>query len=148
MSKQTVQLNEHTHDSVVEMMNSVDTENKVVALSCIENVDFNGNLVYILLLKRQGKATAAEWTEHAPKATGMLKALGVNMEEPVTWKDILDVLIKQKASPDHMQFYLDRYAVNLYTSIKGLGYEFIDRLEITLKLKSNDQQSRATSESI
>lgn len=147
MKETAVQLNAETHDNIVDMINSVDKENRVVALTCIENVDFNPNLVYILLLKKQGDASSAEWKEYAPNTSGMLKGLGINIEEPLTWKQMLNVMGKQQVPEKDIQFYLDRYVKYLYNSIRNLGYDFIDKLEITLKLKSNGQQNRTTSES-
>ena len=50
-----IELNQSIFENVSAMLASVDPENKVVALSCIENVDFNENIAYILLLKKQEK---------------------------------------------------------------------------------------------
>lgn len=149
MNPENIVLNRETHDSILGMMNSPDTENKVVALNCIENVDFNTNLTYIMILKRAGNATAAEWQEHAPKASKMLQGLGIKLDTALTWKQVLEILVKRNVPPEDIQFYLDRFAGQLFTSIKGLGYEFIDTLEIKLKVKTaNGEQSRTISESV
>lgn len=150
MTPETVTLKADTFDNVLAMLNSVDTENRVVGLSCIDNVDFNTNLVYIMLLKKQGdKATTADWKEHAPKTTQMLTSMGVNMDNALTYKQILEILVKRNVPPEDIQFYLDKFVRTLHTSIKGLGYEFIDSLEINLKLKTaNGEQTGSISENI
>jgi hypothetical protein len=150
MTPETVTLKAETFDNVLNMLNSVDPENRVVALSCIENVDFKTNLVYIMLLKKQGdKATTAEWKEHAPKVCQMLSSININLDNALTYKQILEILTKHKVSAEDIQFYLDKFARTLFTSIKGLGYEFIDSLEINLKLKTaNGEQIGTISESI
>jgi hypothetical protein len=149
MNPEQVVLSKDTHDNIVSMMKSVDTENRVVALNCLENVDFNSNLTYILLLRMQGEATQAEWHEHAPNVTKMLKGIGIGNDSALTWKQILNVLIKRKVPAEDIQFYLDRFATHLSTSIKGLGYDFIDTVEIKVKVKTeHGEQSRTISESV
>jgi len=142
-------LSKDTHDNIVDMMKSVDTENRVVALNCIENVDFNKNLTYILLLRKQGEASASEWKEHAPNTSKMLTGIGINLDSSLTWKQVLEILIKRKTPAEDIQFYLDRFAGHLFTSIKGLGYDFIDTLEIKVKVNTeHGEQSRTISESV
>lgn len=149
MNPEQITLNAETHDSILAMMDSPDTENRIVALNCIENVDFNKNLTYIMILKRQGKASEAEWKEHAPKASQMLQGLGIKLDAALTWKQVLELLVKRGVPPEDIQFYLDRFANQLFGSIKSLGYEFIDTLEIKLKVKTpNGEQSRTISESL
>jgi hypothetical protein len=149
MSPEQVVLSKDTHDNIMDMMKSVDTENRVVALNCLENVDFNKNVTYILLLRMQGEATQAEWSEHAPNASKMLRGLGINVDSSLTWKQILGVLIKRKVPAEDIQFYLDRFATHLSGSIRGLGYDFIDTIEIKVKVKTeHGEQSRTVSESV
>ena len=40
--------------------------------------------------------------------------------------------------PVHIQFYLDQFLGHIADSIKGLGYDFIDELELSVKLKTKD----------
>jgi hypothetical protein len=149
MNPEQIVLNKDTHDNIMEMMKSVDTENRVVALNCLENVDFNTNITYILLLRMKGEATQAEWTEYAPNASKMLRGIGINLESAITWKQVLNVLIKRKVLAEDIQFYLDRFATHLSGSIKGLGYDFIDTIEIKVKVKTeHGEQSRTVSESV
>src|SRR5687767_7707008 len=107
MTPDTLVLNAQTCDNILGMINSVDQENKVVALSCIDNVDFSENLTFILILKKEGQATSAEWTEHAPNTSKMLKSIGVNMDTTLTFKKVLEILVERKVPRDHIQFYLD-----------------------------------------
>jgi hypothetical protein len=139
-----IALNAETCDNILQMMNSVDGENKVVALSCIDNVDFNKNLTYILILKKQSSASTADWKEFAPNTTKMLTGIGVDVDSVLSYKQVLEILVKRKVPTEDIQFYLDRFAKYLYSSIKGLGYDFIDTLEIKLKLKTDDGEQTHT----
>jgi hypothetical protein len=149
MNPETIKLTSETHDNIVEMMNSVDLENRVVALNCIENVDFKDNLVYILLLKKQGGASTSEWTTNAPHTCKLLKSIGVNLDTTLTWKQYLEILIKQDTTPDKIQFYLDRFVKVIHKSITALGYDFIETLEVKAKLKTkHGEQSGTISENV
>jgi len=146
---ETIKLTAETHDNIVEMMNSIDLENRVVALNCIENVDFNENLVYILLLKKQGGASSSEWSTHAPNTSKLLKGIGINLDTSLTWKQYLEILIKRDTTPDKIQFYLDRFVAVIHKSITALGYDFIETLEVKVKLKTkHGEQSGTISESV
>ena len=146
---ETIKLTSETHDNIVEMMNSVDLENRVVALNCIENVDFKDNLVYILLLKKQGGASTSEWTVNAPHTCKLLKGIGVNLDTTLTWKQYLEILIKHETPPDKIQFYLDRFVKVIHKSITALGYDFIETLEVKVKLKTkHGEQSGTISENV
>lgn len=133
-----IELNQSIFENVSAMLASVDPENKVVALSCIENVDFNENIAYILLLKKQGKASPEEWRQHAPTAYRLLKESGADVDGVITFKEALNILVKRKVKPVHIQFYLDQFLGHIADSIKGLGYDFIDELELSVKLKTKD----------
>lgn len=149
MSTEVITLNKETLDNILQMVNSVDQENKVVALSCLDGLDFNTNLVYLLFLKKEGNATGEDWKTHAPQTTKMLQALGVDMNGVITYRMIQDLLLKKQVSVEDFQYYLDRFARQMHNSIKNMGYDFIDSLEITIKLKEpHGEQSRTISESI
>jgi len=134
----------NAYDNVLKMINSVDTENRVVALTALDNVDFNKSLSYLLLFKKQGNASGAEWAEHAPKVTGMLKGIGINTDSVLTFKQILEIMVKRKVPVEDIQFYLNRFGDHLFNSIKNLGYNFIDTLEIKIKLKTEDGEQSTT----
>lgn len=149
MSEEKLVLTTETYDNVLRMMNSPDYENRTVALTCLDHVDFNTNLVHILNLKKEGNATAEEWRSQAPLTSKMLTSIGINLDTILTFKQIQETLIKRNAPIDHIQLYLNQFAKHIHGSIKGLGYDFIDSLEITIKLKSqNGEQSGTISESI
>lgn len=140
----SIELNQNTFKNVLAMLNSVDPENNVVALSCIENVEFNENIAYILLLKKMGvKTDNKQWMEHAPTAYKLLKESGADVTGNITFKEALNILVKRKVKPEDIQFYLNQFLDHLSDSIKGLGYDFIDELEITVKLKTKEGEHNA-----
>lgn len=140
-----VTLGKDTFPNILGMLESPDPENRVVALSCIDNVDFNSNITYILILKKEGtKATTHEWLEHAPNASKLLKGMGIELDKALTYKQILETIVKRKVPSEDIQFYLDSFGLKLFQSIKGLGYDFIDELEINIKLKTSDGEQTGT----
>lgn len=141
-------LNAETYDNILSMINSVDKENRNVALSCIENVDFSKNLVYIMMLMKQGNASPEDWKTNAPKIYGMLTASGLDPASVLTYKEIIHKLVERKVPPEDIGFYMDKFINHVHGSIKNLGYDYIEKINITLKLKTPDgEQSRTISES-
>ena len=134
----TTDLNQETHESMLAMMNSTDKENMVVALNCIENVDFDKSLVYILLLKKFSNASAEDWKSNAPKVSAKLKALEVDVDKPINFKKILQIIVQRKVPKDDIQFYLDRFGGYLFTTIKDMGYNYVESIEIKLKTDKNE----------
>lgn len=124
-----------TFDNVVDMMNSPDEENVVVGLECIENVDFKSNMTFILLLKKMANVTAEMWKEHAPETYNKLVSIDLQPEKPISYKQILETIIKYKVPERNLQFYSDQFARNLQQSMKKMGYDSIDEVEIILSFK-------------
>ncbi len=147
-STEQITLNAETYDNILSMINSVDQENKTVALSCIENVDFSKNLVYIMLLMKQGTATPEDWRTNAPKIYEMLQSAGLDPTSVLTYKEIIHKLVARKVPPEDIGFYMDKFINHVHSSIKNLGYDYIEKINITLKLKTPDgEQIRTISES-
>lgn len=147
MEKKIV-ITKESYDSIARMLNSNDEENQVVGLTTIENIDFKKNLVKILLLKKTCDVTVDIWKKHAPKTCAKLKKIGTDPSGIETYKSLLAVLIKNNADKNDIQFFLDIFSEHIFKSIKGLGFDFIEDTEITIKLKDNDKQNRVLSESL
>jgi len=137
-----------SYKSIANALNSKDEENHVVGLTTIENIDFKKNLVKILLLKKTCDVSPESWKKHAPKTFAKLKKIGTDPTVVETYKSLLSILVKNNASKDDIQFFLDIFSDHIFKSIKGLGFDFIDDTEITIKLKDNDKQNRVLSESL
>lgn len=132
-------------NTLITMGSSSDTENHLIALTLIENADFDKHLVYILLLKKLGQILPKTWEAEAPKSFAKIENV-MPKAGVITYKKIFEKLGAVKADKEQMIFFLDYFAKYLEKQCKMLGYDFIDSLEI--KIKSKDEpEPRITSES-
>lgn len=130
-------LSGENYTNVLGMLNSPDKENTVVGLNCIEAVDFKESLMYIMLLKKFSSASSEDWKTNAPKVTAELTKLGLDVDKPVTLKKILQTGLENKVPEVDINFYLKTFADYLTTTIKGLGYDYVEEIEIQLKSKED-----------
>jgi hypothetical protein len=138
-------INDDQFESLCNMLNSSDDQNVVLGLVTLENVDFTKSLTKILLLRKVCDVTPEYWKEHAPKTFKKLKS--VSQDKPLTYKEILKIIVKEKQSEENIQFFLNQFSKHITNSIKDLGFDFIEETEITIKLKNNDKTG-ITSQSI
>ena len=126
--------------NVVKMLESPDNENRILALSILEEQDFVGNLAFILLCKKHGHAGNEMWKENAPITFQKMSEIpGLDIEKQFTYKLILEALTKTKAPIPQIQFYLDEFSRYLLKQIQNLGYYFVEDVEMKLKIKDHDQ---------
>lgn len=122
-------------DNIAAMMNSQDKENLNVAFAVLENCNKKDSLVYLLLLKKDTKPKAEEWKTNAPETYKFLKNIGADPDKVITFKQGLNVLTAQKVPADDTQFYLKYFGNYIFESVKKMGYDFVEGVEVKLKVK-------------
>ena len=147
MSKSTqtdkVILTQEEYRNLLKMMTSDDTENHLLALSIIDNCNVIESKVIILLLKKMGKPTIDLWKEHASNVVKELKKTNLDIEKVITYQALLDHLLTTGSAEDQVTFFLKEFAEDLKNNIKSIGYNFIEDIEIELKLKDKDATTKA-----
>lgn len=123
------------YDNLYKMMISPDNQNAVLALSLLETVDFKNNLVPILLLYKKTSISSEYWKEHAPKLWAKLKKHGVSSDNPLTYKQILEIIKDKKVSEDQVNIFIQSVNDTLKNHLCDYGYDFIEKIEIKLKHK-------------
>lgn len=118
------------------MIMSEDTENGNLALSLLETVDFKKNMVLILTLYKKTNQTPDYWKKQAPKLWAKMKKAGVPEETPLTYKDMLKIMQEKKISHDQVNIFVQSVNDTLMQDLALYGYDFIDKIEITLKPKT------------
>ena len=128
-------LDASTFANVRGMLDSADQENVNVALAVIENCNRKASLVYILLLKKICKPNGETWKKQAPEAYKFLKTIGADPDKVCQYKQILKILGAQKAPEKDIQFFLDYFGEYVFKSVKDMGYDFVEGIEIKLNVK-------------
>lgn len=140
-----------THErytNICQMLNSSDVENHTIGLSILEEQPFKENAAFILLIKKEAPVSNKLWETHAPQLYKELKDIrNLDVEKVLTYKSILQALVEIKAPIDQIQFYLETFSKYLHKQIIAIGYDFIEDLELKIKLKEKHEQSGELSES-
>jgi hypothetical protein len=141
MATEKLPMTRERFENVRKMLESPDQENQVIGLAILEEQDFTDNAAFILLCKKYGSATNKMWEEHAPVLYKRMKSIqGLDVEKVLTFKAILQALTEIKAPYEQIQFYLSTFSAYLYEQLKSLGYDFIENLELNIKLKAEYEQ--------
>jgi hypothetical protein len=148
MKQSKVTLNRDSYASVLSMINSPDEENMVLGLSIVEETNQQKGLVYILMLKKVAQCKLQNWVTHAPKTCQWLRSIDASTETVLTYKKLLEIIIKNNVDQEQMQFYLDEFGAHLQKHITEMGYGLMDKLEVKVIFKNQDEQNRNISESL
>jgi len=146
-----MEITNEKYGNILTMMSSEDEENKVVALTIIEGLNFNDNITKILLLKKHSTSTKELWKEHAPiiyKEFEKLSARGwIDVNKHLTYKQVLKTIAMLKVSRENFDFYWRDFSNYLMHQVVGLKYDGITSIDITINYK-DDEQDREPSESV
>jgi hypothetical protein len=142
MSAEKMTMTRERFENVRKMLESPDPENQVIGLAILEEQDFRANSAFILLCKKYSVATNKQWETHTPRLYKQMKDIpDLDVEKVLTFKAILAALTKIKAPYEQIQFYLSTFSAYLHEQLKSLGYDFIEDLELNIKLKAEYDQS-------
>ena len=143
-----MEITKEKYQNIVGMLRSPDEENKNVALTIIDQLDFEDNITKILLMKKHSDSNNKLWEAHAPKVFAKLKQISnLDMEKHLTYKNVLSAITQLKVPAEAFEFYMRDFSDYLLTQVKHMGYDYIESMEITVKYKEHEEQSPELSES-
>ena len=145
-----MEITKEKYQNIIDMLRSPDDENKVVALTIIEQIDFKSNVTKILLLKKHSQSHKKDWEENAPTIYKELEKLAddkiIDLNKHLTYKQVLSAITRLQVDKEEFQFYMNDFTNYLLHQIQSMGYDYIEDIDITLKYKEQEQ-SRDLSES-
>jgi len=146
-----MEITNEKYQNIINMMCSEDDENKIVALSIINELDYINNITKILLLKKHSTTANLLWKEHAPEIYKELVELQdsnlIDLNRHLTYKQVLHAITRLKVPAEEFEFYMKDFSMYLLKQIKSMGYDYIEDMQLTIKYKENEQ-SREPSESV
>lgn len=131
-------IDEDTYINLTKMLGSSE-EDKILALTNINNLDQKANVIPILFLRKECTRTNLElWKEHADKSIKYQKTLGVDdSNNVIKYKNILAAINKQKVKKEsNIEFFCRRFEVFVKANL--IGFDFIENVE--LKITVRDEQ--------
>ena len=125
-----ISIDTEAFDNLLGMLNSTE-EDAIVALTTISNIDIKSNICKLLLLRKLGECKMDLWEEYCKKLSSWITSKGLDPKK-LSYQDIFNILLKNKVSSEDLQFFFDIFGVKLLKSIRSVGYEFLDNVEIKL----------------
>jgi len=130
------------YDNLLNMLNSEDQENKVMAFQCIENSAVVENIVCLMLLRLEGKASWEDWRSNAPEAARSFKTLGLDKSTPLDFKDILQAMKRinddttgnfSPISRDQIDLYIEKMNVFIKSKLNECGFTSVKEIKTTVR---------------
>jgi hypothetical protein len=131
-------IDEDTYTNLINMLSSSE-EDKIVALTNINNLDQKANVIPILFLRKECTRTNLDlWKEHANKSIKYQRTLGVDdSNNVIKYKNILAAINKQKVKKEsNIEFFCRRFEKFVKDNL--IGFDFIENVQ--LKITVRDEQ--------
>lgn len=130
-------ITEEKLENLIKMMDST-VEDQVVALTIINN-DVKDNPVAVLIAYKFSKAKVSLWEENAPLALTFVQKVSNGSENlNLSFKNIFDAILKNKYSAENMELFLNKFSKFLTDQCLGFGYNFIESIDMKIKLKNEE----------
>ena len=135
------------YNTLYKMLTSSDEENKVLALSIMNEHDFKINIMCNFLLYKNTDVYLTLWEEHAAYVLKNIKSYTNSVASNyLTYKDIFNVSKFAKVDSDQLELYLVELNKFLMKTLKNQGYDYIESIDIKLNTKQHEP-NRELSES-
>lgn len=135
------------YNTLYKMLTSSDEENKVLALSIMNEHDFKTNIMCNFLLYKNTDVYLTLWEEHASYVLKNIKSYTNSVASNyLTYKDIFNVSKFAKVDSDQLELYLVELNKFLMKTLKNQGYDYIESIDIKLNTKQHEP-NRELSES-
>jgi hypothetical protein len=131
-------IDEDTYINLTKMLGSSE-EDKILALTNINNLDQKANVIPILFLRKEcGRTNLELWKEHADKSIKYQRTLGVDdSNNVIKYKNILAAINKQKVKKEsNIEFFCRRFENFVKDNL--IGFDFIENVQ--LKITVRDEQ--------
>ena len=121
-------------NNILEMLQSFDEENKVLALTLLEEQKIKEIENFLLFCYKFGTQKEHLWKTHAPNCLKTLKTLG-GISPYFSFQQLFTLITKENFSIDELEIFFEAYSKFLTKDCKNPK---IKKIEITIKLNENE----------
>lgn len=134
-----MEITQEKYDNIIKMLKSPDESNQIFGLTILNELSFSDNITKILLILKHSNTNIGLWQKHAPGLYVDLSDLKeLDLKKHITYKHLLNTLIVNKVSAEQIEFYMNDFSKYLLNQIQAMGYDYIDDIHLSIKLKKND----------
>jgi len=141
-----MKLEHNNYEKIKQMLESPDTENIVMGMSCIENSDFKSNMTFILLMLKEANISIQDWNTHAPNTIETITNIGIDCNASLTYKMVKEIMEKYKASKTDIRLYEERFSKFVKARVTNSEH-LPELLSLTVKINFK-HETGSTSDSI
>lgn len=123
---------EITYESLMRIINSDDKENVIVALKCLENLDFSEYMHIILLVIRDANINMDVWKNETPKLYKKLKKRIDISKNILTYEIIFNLLKDNDATNEQVSCIVKSLSKTILEQLQKYGYSYIKDIQITI----------------
>ena len=126
--------------NLLNMLQSSDEENHIVAFQALKNVDVDKYIGELLVMYKFSGVPKSNWSEAGKKIhSKMVKIAGDgNLTSPRT----LSLITGHKGSKNSVELFMEYFVKDMTKMLEQIGYP-TDSLEINIKLKDNGQTTES-----
>jgi hypothetical protein len=111
---------ESEYKRLLKMLDSPDVENTVLALHCIDNMDFETNKVTILCLLKSSRISAQLWIDNANKTYNrIVHSSNYVITKMLSFNDILNQINGETVSGEQIDAFYEAVADSLEATIQS-----------------------------
>ncbi len=126
--------------NLLNMLQSSDEENHIVAFQALKNVDVDKYIGELLVMYKFSGVPKSNWSEAGKKIhSKMVKIAGDgNLTSPRT----LSLITGHKGSKNSVELFMEYFVKDMTKMLEQIGYP-TDSFEINIKLKDNGQTTES-----
>jgi hypothetical protein len=126
--------------NLLNMLQSSDKENHIVAFQALKNVDVDKYIGELLVMYKFSGVQRSDWSEAGKKIHSKLVSIvgESNLSSPRT----LSLITAQKGSKTSVELFMEYFVRDMTSMLEQIGYP-TDSFEINIKLKDNGQTTES-----
>lgn len=128
--------NKEETKNLINMMQSSDTENHVIALKALQNVDVKKYIGELLVMWKYSGISVNEWKDNANDVFQELMNV-IDNSENLTSPKTLRLITTNNGSVNSIELFMEFFIRDMTKMLDQIGYP-TDSFEINIKLKNNE----------
>ena len=126
--------------NLMNMLQSEDSDNHVIAFESLKNVDFKKYIGEILVMYKYSGRGSGDWQELClPVYNKLVKIIP---EKALTSPATLSLITKEKGSSSSVELFMECFIRDMTRMLSSIGYP-TENFEINIKLKDNGQSTKS-----
>jgi len=126
--------------NLLNMLQSSDSENHIVAFKALQNVDIEKYIGELLVMYKFSGVSKSDWSEAGKKIHS--KLVSITGEGNLTSPKTLSLITAHKGSKTSIELFMEYFIRDMTKMLEQIGYP-MDSFEINIKLKDDGQTTES-----